>query len=83
MFAHSLKKYKKMSKCVVVYLTNYKEKSPCCEAVRTSDSEEIPSSLCKPEVHYRTDNNPPPVPDLSQINPVHVTNPLLENPLIF
>jgi hypothetical protein len=41
------------------------------EANRFSASQEIPRILWKPKVHYRVYNSPPPVPVLSQINPVH------------
>ena len=38
---------------------------------------EIPSTQWSQKVHYRTHNSLPPVPSLSQINPVHVPNPTL------
>jgi hypothetical protein len=56
------------------------EQRPSWEANSFSASQQIPRVLWNPEVNYCFHKTPPPVPILSQLNPVHVSIPLLEDP---
>ena len=56
---------------ITYLLTHSMQQSPPWEANRLSASQEIPHILWNPKVHYRIHKCQPPVPTLSQLDPVH------------
>ena len=48
------------------------EQSPSLEADWFSASQEISRTLWNPKIHYRVHKCPPPVPTLSQLDPLHI-----------
>jgi len=52
------------------------EQSPSCVANRSSASQEIPSILCNPKVHYLIHKRQALVTLWNQISPLHAPHPI-------
>ena len=61
----------KVSILFTYLLTHFMAQSPTWEANRFSASQEIPCILWNPKIHYHIHKYPPPVPILSQLDPVY------------
>jgi hypothetical protein len=58
---------------LLTYLTYSMEQSPSWEANRVCSQSRNSPHFTEPKVHYRVHKCPPPVPTLSQLDPVHTS----------
>ena len=69
---------RRKTKLDLVFVTYSMEQTSSLEGNKSSATQKIPRILWNTKVHNRIHNSPPPVPNLTQLKPVHAPIPLEE-----